>query len=728
MSKYKTWPHHSADEVHIYNRVLPAAEVVQRFNMVPNMKPNQPLVPTGDSFDWVSGQIAQSTGSIAALYNFKFQAIDLQADDLTYIIDWDCDPSSPTYVSSNTRTINGIASGQLLEARNSWTQVGTHYIRAMVINAEGNQSDWGPWLGIILDVPISTKVDQLMLIGANAGVCFTDSNVFTGTVGEHIGGYSITANYVLNAGYQGPICDKSLWWDILVGQSAPGGTETMPPAKVSVSSFVNSSDKSTIVNGLRQNAGVTLKDNNGNSRLTNGRWIQYDYDNRPIRIITEDGTETVMSYDYEGQRITKAVMPVGGTTDFKTLYVGTIFEENYIENNYANPASTGTTKYIYAGSQRVAMLSSGDTNYFLPDHLGSTDKITDNSGTVVRTTTYSPFGATYSSVGTKDDEHKYTGQVSDDNTGLYYYNARYYDPQLGTFLTPDTLVQDPYDPQTLNRYAYCRNNPIIYTDPSGHIFGIDDILIGMAIGAAMGGSSGHLLDGHGGAWNWGGMIQGAAVGGIGAGFAELGAGLGGNLAAGTFHSAVNSFGYNVVSWGMGGGFANASVYMMTAQNPTAGGFLSAFGQGAVVGMGMAVAREVIFGHPNSNYNQPKEVQANEAKAGLSPDNIKQMTDNVDKSPNYWVNNKLDLSNVDEFQLMDYYNDASGVATSHADTDYEFGLRFGDGNHLEWNFDENLDIHAVNHLDWSGNTLVHAGFEYPLYGKGYYFGMMPELNK
>ena len=50
------------------------------------------------------------------------------------------------------------------------------------------------------------------------------------------------------------------------------------------------------------------------------------------------------------------------------------------------------------------------------------------------------------------------------------HGARYYDPVLGRFITPDTIVQDPYDPQSLNRYAYCRNNPVKYIDPSGHEF------------------------------------------------------------------------------------------------------------------------------------------------------------------------------------------------------------------------------------------------------------------
>ncbi len=62
----------------------------------------------------------------------------------------------------------------------------------------------------------------------------------------------------------------------------------------------------------------------------------------------------------------------------------------------------------------------------------------------------------------------FTGQQCDIETGLYYYRARYYNPILGRFIQPDTIVQDPLDPQSWNRYAYVRNNPLKYTDPTGH--------------------------------------------------------------------------------------------------------------------------------------------------------------------------------------------------------------------------------------------------------------------
>ena len=61
----------------------------------------------------------------------------------------------------------------------------------------------------------------------------------------------------------------------------------------------------------------------------------------------------------------------------------------------------------------------------------------------------------------------FTGQRLD-ATGLYYYNARYYDATIGRFISPDTVIQNPANPQTLNRYSYCVNNPLNRTDPTGH--------------------------------------------------------------------------------------------------------------------------------------------------------------------------------------------------------------------------------------------------------------------
>jgi len=81
---------------------------------------------------------------------------------------------------------------------------------------------------------------------------------------------------------------------------------------------------------------------------------------------------------------------------------------------------------------------------------------------------YLPYGGIRVQVGEMPTALGFTGQRLDAGVGLLYYRARYYDPGLGRFTQPDTLVPSPADPQSLNRYAYVHNNPLRFTDPTGH--------------------------------------------------------------------------------------------------------------------------------------------------------------------------------------------------------------------------------------------------------------------
>jgi RHS repeat-associated protein len=176
-------------------------------------------------------------------------------------------------------------------------------------------------------------------------------------------------------------------------------------------------------------------------------------------------------YDGEGVRVKKQVL--GGSL---TYYIGAHFE---IKDGVA-------TKYIFAGSLRIAMIQGDEVNYFHKDHLGNSTVMTDSDGEIVESTEFMPFGAMREHSGQQVSDYKFTDQEFDVETGLYNYNARLYDPVIGRFISPDSIVQAPFDPQTLNRYSYVRNNPLIYTDPSGHFFlGGLDILIGAAIGATV---------------------------------------------------------------------------------------------------------------------------------------------------------------------------------------------------------------------------------------------------
>src|SRR5512145_1539367 len=146
---------------------------------------------------------------------------------------------------------------------------------------------------------------------------------------------------------------------------------------------------------------------------------------------------------------------MGGVT---TIYIGNHFE-------WTGNTST-MVKYYYAGGQRVAMRKgTGAVTYLFGDHLGSTAKTYVNSTTTTEQR-YFPWGGTR--YGSSPTAFQYTGQRNDSSIGLYFYNARYYDPALGRFVQADTIVPDPGNPQMLNRYSYTLNNPLKYVDPTGH--------------------------------------------------------------------------------------------------------------------------------------------------------------------------------------------------------------------------------------------------------------------
>jgi len=225
------------------------------------------------------------------------------------------------------------------------------------------------------------------------------------------------------------------------------------------------------------------------------RSFEYNADNMPTRITTADDTVDFV-YDGSGIRVKKVVN--GSDT---TYYVG---------GHYEIEADGTPTKYIFAGNMRIAMMK-GSTIYRLhKDHLGSTIAITDTNGAVVESADYLPYGGDTQPPGITLTNYKYTDQEFDPETALYNYVARLYDPVIGRFMTPDSIVPNPYDPQSLNRYAYARNNPLYYTDPSGQSFFGIDLLIGAAIGAAIGGTTSAVTGGD----IFEGMLTGAIVGWI----------------------------------------------------------------------------------------------------------------------------------------------------------------------------------------------------------------------
>ncbi len=140
----------------------------------------------------------------------------------------------------------------------------------------------------------------------------------------------------------------------------------------------------------------------------------------------------------------------------------------------------GSSAYDYSGNGHTLTLAGGPSwasghvaappvHYLHQDHLGTTSLVTMAAGAWAGASFHAPFGAPWHAAGSLSTDRRYTGQRSFERGlgSLYHYQARWYTPVLGRFLSPDPIAPDPVNPQDLNRYTYVRNNPLKYTDPSG---------------------------------------------------------------------------------------------------------------------------------------------------------------------------------------------------------------------------------------------------------------------
>ncbi len=204
----------------------------------------------------------------------------------------------------------------------------------------------------------------------------------------------------------------------------------------------------------------------------------YDAENRLVSVTGPNVTASFV-YDGDGRQVKSTVNGV------VTTFVGAHYQ---IVNGTV-------TKYYFAGATRIAMRkytipSSMAVEYFLSDHLGSTSLTTDSAGAKISEIKYTPWGElrpTLVTVTPPADispayaltKYTYTGQYSymDDPTtsgvtegfGLMFYQSRFYDPALGRFSSPDSIIPSTQGVQGWDRYAYVNNNPIRYNDPTGHM-------------------------------------------------------------------------------------------------------------------------------------------------------------------------------------------------------------------------------------------------------------------
>lgn len=200
----------------------------------------------------------------------------------------------------------------------------------------------------------------------------------------------------------------------------------------------------------------------GNLENKNGQVYGFDYGNRLRTVVDKENYR----YDGHGRRV--LAWEVASTQSILSMYASSgqvMYEENY------RPSVQKAFEHIYfAGSvvasrERHIVTNVYDAKFHHTDALASPVAVTSQTGAVLERNDYEPYGAiigkpTYQGIG-------YTGHVQDGATGLTYMQQRYYDPQVGLFLSVDPVTAYGSPIKQFNRYRYADSNPYKFTDPDG---------------------------------------------------------------------------------------------------------------------------------------------------------------------------------------------------------------------------------------------------------------------
>ena len=191
-----------------------------------------------------------------------------------------------------------------------------------------------------------------------------------------------------------------------------------------------------------------------------GEWWEYEYDllNRLMSVQKNGQFVAAYVYDWAGRRV-KRMGAERGTEYFIYNQWGQLFYEECGNEYHEHVYAIGDLFARVDG--KIGDQCSRSTYFYHSDHIGSVEAITDINGDVVWMCDYTAFGRMISTRGTLDGRPMFTGKDYDMEVGLYYYNARWYDPDTGRFISEDP-AQDG-----LNWYVYAGNNPLKYTDPTG---------------------------------------------------------------------------------------------------------------------------------------------------------------------------------------------------------------------------------------------------------------------
>lgn len=248
-----------------------------------------------------------------------------------------------------------------------------------------------------------------------------------------------------------------------LAQTVSGSPCNNPAATVSY----NSNNQ---IQGLSYDAVGNLNNDGRNQYLydAEGRVCAVQYQVQPGWPLTMMG----YIYDAEGRRVAKGSisqwncdMDNNGFSETAGYVLGPNGEQTAETDGQGNWVYTN----VYVNGELIATYTPGGLSFHFNDWLGTRRMDTDPFGNPGPTYQSLPFGELLNSSQTiTSPENFYTGKERDTESGLDNFGPRYYASTMGRFMSPDTFGGHYTDPQTLNRYAYVRNNPLRYTDPTGH--------------------------------------------------------------------------------------------------------------------------------------------------------------------------------------------------------------------------------------------------------------------
>ena len=218
--------------------------------------------------------------------------------------------------------------------------------------------------------------------------------------------------------------------------------------------------------GNRYPAGQTTSELEEIAALIPDGYTEYEYDwNRRLVTFKQNrGTIAEYTYDALNRRVTKHLSSNATTINY-------VYDSSQVIEEYEN--DTLARSYVYGAyiDDPIAIENGGSKYYYIKDRRYSITALADETGSVVESYDYTPFGrmTVFNAAGdeiaesTTGNPYGFTGRRWDAETGLWYYRNRMYSPTLGRFLQPDPAGYV----DGINLYAYVRNNPLVFVDPEG---------------------------------------------------------------------------------------------------------------------------------------------------------------------------------------------------------------------------------------------------------------------